>query len=192
VVSPEDRASRRALLRGAGATLAVSAFGVLAGCGTSSAGRKSVKQVPLVTRQADVQLFNRSLHLERRAIAAYIAGIPLLNASQAKVATQFLNQELAHAGELLGLIAAAGGKAIRRAPSYDLGHPRTAQEVLTLLDGLEGNQIAAYLDAIPRLSPGPVRAAVASILANDAQHVSILRLELGSSPAPAAFVTGRE
>jgi Ferritin-like domain len=192
VVSLEDRASRRALLRGAGTTLAVSAFGVLAGCGRSSAGRASVKQVPLAVRQADVRIFNRSLYLERRAIAAYVAGIPLLNASEATVATQFLNQELAHAGELLGLIHAAGGKAIPRAPSYDLGHPRNAQEVFTLLHGLEGNQIAAYLDAIPRLSPGPVRAAVASILANDAQHVSILRLELGSSPAPAPFVTGRE
>jgi len=192
VVSPEKCASRRALLRGAGTTLAVGAFGVLAGCGSSSAGRASVKKVPLVVRQADVTIFNRSLYLERHAIAAYVAGIPLLNASEAKVAKQFLNQELEHAGELLGLIAAAGGKPIPRAPSYDLGHPRNAREVFALLHGLEGNQIATYLDAIPRLSPGPVRAAVASILANDAQHVSILRLELGDSPAPAAFVTGRE
>jgi hypothetical protein len=192
-VSPDgDLASRRTLLRGAGRRLAGGTALLLAGCGTSSAERKSVKTVPLVVRQADVELFNHSLDLERRTIAAYIAGIPLLGGAQAKSAKQFLGQELEHAGELLALIAAAGGKAIPRAPSYDLGHPRNARQVLALLHGLESRQIATYLDAISSLSPGPVRASVASILANDAQHVSILNLALGDSPTPAPFVTGRE
>ena len=51
--------------------------------------------------------------------------------------------------------------------------------MLALLHRLERAQIAAYLDAIPQLSPGPVRAAVASILANDAQHLAVLRLTQG-------------
>jgi bacterioferritin (cytochrome b1) len=192
VVSPEVCASRRALLRGAGVTLAGGAGWLIAGCSGSSVTRTAVEKVPLRTRRADVGLFNRSLDLERQAIAAYTAGIPVLSGADAMAAKQFLSQELQHAGELLALIAAAGGKPIPRAPSYDLGHPRTARDVLALLNTLENRQIAAYVDAIPRLSPGSVRASVASILANDAQHVSILNVALGTPGAPDAFVTGRE
>jgi len=191
VVIEDACGSRRALLGGVGVTVAGGAVVLLTGCGGSSPAPAAVKTVPVRVRQIDVGIFNRSLHLERRSIAAYTAGIPLLTGSVAKAAEQFLSQELAHAGELLGLIHAAGGTPIPRAPSYELGHPRTAAQVLSLLEQLENQQLAAYLDAIPRLSPGPVRASVASILANDAQHVSILRMALGSSPASAAFVTGR-
>ena len=58
-----------------------------------------------------------------------------------------------------------------------------------LLHQLESTQIAGYLRAIPRLSPGPLRAEVASVLANDAQHISILRLAQDANPLPSAFVT---
>jgi hypothetical protein len=164
---------------------------VLAGCGSRSK-HPSLKQAPAPVRRVDVEILNQSLELERRTVEAYIAGIPLLDRSDAKAAKQFLNEELQHTGELLSLIKAAKGKAIPRAASYDLGHPRDGGEVLALLHELERRQIAGYLDAIPRLSPGPVRAAVATILANDAQHVSILRLAQGAAPAPSAFVTGTE
>ena len=67
-----------------------------------------------------------------------------------------------------------------------------SQEVLKLLHSLERDQIGAYLHAIPRLKPGPVRAAAASILASDAQHIAILRLAQGLEPAPSPFVTAAE
>jgi hypothetical protein len=77
-------------------------------------------------------------------------------------------------------------------PSYELGNPRTPEEVLGLLYSLERNAIAAYLASIPSLAPPQVRAAVASILANEAQHVAILRARLGKPAVPAALVTGSE
>jgi hypothetical protein len=132
------------------------------------------------------------LDLERQTVAAYTAGIPLLPRPQARTARQFLDEELEHTGELLSLIKAADGVSVGRRPSYALGHPRSAGDVLTLLHALERAQISEYLAAIPRLSPGPVRAATASILASDAQHIAILRLAQGNVPAPSAFVTGRE
>jgi hypothetical protein len=64
--------------------------------------------------------------------------------------------------------------------------------VLALLHSLESVQIANYLAVIPKLAPGPVRAAVASILANDAQHIAILRLAQGEPALPSAFVTGMQ
>ena len=141
---------------------------------------------------ADVKILNAALDLERRTVAAYTAGIPLLTRPQAKTARQFLNEELQHTGELLSLIKTAGGIPIPRAGSYDLGHPRDGAAVIELLHQLETTQIARYLAAIPKLSPGPLRAAVASILSSDAQHIAILRLTQGLTPVPSAFVTGRE
>jgi len=140
----------------------------------------------------DVELLNRVLDLEHAAIVAYTAGIPLLTGPDQVAAKRFLAQELSHAASLSGMVRQAGGNAHLPKPSYDLGHPRNARDVLVLLHGQESAQIAAYIDVLPGLSPGGARAAVASILANDAQHISILRSAIGRNPAPAAFVTGRE
>ena len=108
------------------------------------------------------------------------------------MAKQFLNEELQHTGELIALIKAAGGKAPAHTAAYDLGHPTDDAAVLALLHGLERAQISAYLAAITRLSPGPVRAAAATILASDAQHIAVLRSKQGLTPMPSAFVTGQE
>ena len=189
----ENGAARRALLKRASSTvIGLSALAV-AGCGGHGKSvQTSVKRAAAPIKQADVALLNQLLDLERKTIAAYTAGIPLLPHPEAKTAKQFLNQELQHTGELLALIKAAGGMAIARRPSYNLGQPGGAAAVLDLLHGLERDQIAAYLAAIPRLSPGLVRAAAASILTNDAQHIAILRLAQGELAAPSAFVTGTE
>jgi Ferritin-like domain len=192
-VVTEDGASRRSLLSGAGVTLGTAAALVLAGCGgRTDPGPAAVKKVPPPIQELDVRILGRLLELERRTVAAYTAGIPLLGRPAARAARQFLGEELQHTGELLSLIKAAGGPPVPRAASYDLGHPRNEAEVLALLHGLERAQIVAYLDAIPRLSPGQVRAAAASVLANDAQHIAILRLAQGLPPTPSAFVTGNE
>jgi Ferritin-like domain len=193
VVSDDDGASRRALLSGAGVTLAGAAALGLAACGRqANTGHESVKKVAAPIQRLDVRILEQLLDLERRTVAAYIAGIPLLSHPDAKTAKQFLDEELEHTGELLSLIKAAGGKGPVRTTSYDLGHPGNAAEVLALLHGLERAQITAYLKAIPRLQPAPVRAAVASILANDAQHIAIIRLARGMTAIPSAFVTGSE
>jgi rubrerythrin len=182
--------SRRRLLGGSGAGLVAGAF-VLAGCSHKS-HRPDVHKIPPHVRAKDVEILNRALDLEHKAIAAYTAGIPLLGGSAHDAAKQFLGQELSHAGELSGLIKQAGGKANKPKASYDLGRPRNRTDVLRLLHELERAEIAVYLAAIPDVSPGSVRAAVAAILGNDAQHVVILRAALGLEPIPSAFVTGGE
>ncbi len=193
MVSEDEGCARRALLRGAGAALVgVGALG-LAACGSSEkTGVTAVKKVSQPVERADIEILGGLLDLERRTVAAYTAGMPLLRRPEAKMAKQFLFEELQHTGELLGLINAAGGDDPARAASYDLGHPRDGAEVLALFHTLERAQIAAYLHAIPRLKPGPVRAAAATILASDAQHIAILRLTQGLPPAPSPFVTAAE
>jgi len=137
-----------------------------------------------------VQLLNRSLDLEYKAIAAYTAGIPLLSGRPREAAKRFLDQELSHSGELAGLVKQAGGKPNRPQSTYDLGHPRSGRDVLELLHELEDREVALYLDAVPRLGSGSARAAITAVLGNDAQHLAIVRGTLGLDPIPAALVTG--
>ena len=186
----DQPSSRRGLLLAAGAGLAGAAGLALAGCGKQSLRQQVHNSKPVLN--ADVDILNHLLHLEHVAIAAYTAGTPLLGPSMAKAGALFLNDELSHAGDLAGLIRETGNKPIKPAPSYDLGHPRNTEEVLMLLHRVEQAQIAGYLNAIPRLEPGMVKQQVCSILANDAQHVAVVRLALGQPAIPSAFVTGRE
>jgi len=189
VVTPDGRASRRALLTGAGTALAGGTL-ALAGCGSAEIGKQAVKKTSARVQAKDIAVLNQALALERRTVAAYIAGMPLLTFTQRKAARQFLNEELEHTGELISLIKAAGGKAPPRADSYALGHPIDGPGVLAVLHSLESLQISRYLEWIPQLSPGPVRAAVASILTVDAQHLSMVRVLEGQVPVPGPFVTG--
>jgi hypothetical protein len=189
VVSEDGRASRRALLTGTGTALAGGAL-ALAGCGSVATGKQAVKQTSLAVRHQDIEILSRALELERRTVAAYIACIPLLTRPQRKAAREYLNEELEHTGELTSLIKAAGGKARPRGDSYALGHPTDGPGALAVLHALEALQISSYLEWIPQLSPAPVRAAVASILTVDAQHLSMVRVMQGQEPVPGPFVTG--
>jgi hypothetical protein len=190
VVSEGGRASRRALLTGTGTALAGGAL-ALAGCGSVDTGKKAVKKTSAPVRRQDIEILGRALELERRTVAAYIACIPLLTRPERKPFREFLNEELQHTGELASLIKAAGSKAPPRADSYPLGHPPTdGPGALAVLHSLEALQISSYLGWIPRLSPGPVRAAVASILTVDAQHLAMVRVAQGQDPVPGPFVTG--
>ncbi len=185
--SEGEPSSRRNLLLAAGAGLAGA---LLAGCGGESIKQQVHNSEPVLTN--DVDLLNHLLHLEHTAIAAYTAGIPLLDQPTAKAGQLFLNDEISHAGDVAGLVREAGGKPIKPAPTYALGHPRTSEEVLMLLHVVENAQIAGYLYAIKQLEPGVVKQQVASILANDAQHVAVVRAALGQSAIPSAFVNGRD
>lgn len=187
--SLHDHRSRRALLRGAGVTVAAGAALGLTACGGTR--HHHVPADPVAAR-TDVALLNAAIDAEYHAIAAYTAGIPILGGRQRDAAKQFLNQDLTHATELISLIKKAGGAAHDRSPSYDLGHPQTPAEVLALLHGVERSLIRTYLQVIPRLQPGVTRSVVGSMLANEAEHVSMLRAHLGLAPVPAAFVSGNE
>jgi hypothetical protein len=180
--------SRRTLLSRYGAGLGAAVI-VLAGCGSRSQ-KAEVQALPPAAQNLDVEVLNRSLDLEHEAIAAYTAGIPLLGGRAKEAAKRFLDQELSHSGELAGLVKQAGGKPHKPKPVYDLGQPHDDHGVLSLLHELERRELRLYLQAVTQVSPGSVRAAVAAVLANDAQHLAILRSSLKLDPIPSAFVTG--
>ena len=188
MVRAAEPATRRRLLGTSLASSAVAAAAALSGCADTRQRLRLSGSSP----DSDAALLNQLLVLERRAIAAYTAGIPLLSGSDLRAGIAFLRQELDHAGMLIALIKRAGGTAPPRAASYDLGHPRSPRDVLVLLHQVERAQLAAYVNAVPRLSAGSLRAAAATILSDDAQHVSVLRKSLRMSPIPSPFVNGTE
>ena len=163
---------------------------LLSACGGDSL-KAQLKRDPPVA-QTDVELLNHLVDLEYLAVAAYTAGLPLLHRPASRAAKQFLVQELGHAQGLSILVREAGGKANKPRDSYDLGNPRTAADVLRLLHTVETLQVAAYVEAIPRLGPAKVRTLTTQYFANDAQHISVVRSLQGQAPLPAPFVTGRE
>jgi hypothetical protein len=191
-----DSASRRALLRAASAGVVGGAAVLLSACGGShhdvATQTTTTTTSGPINNPADAAMLNHLLDLEHLGIAAYTAGIPLLTPAGRKDGQLFLNQEIAHAGELGGLVNQVGGVPNKGKESYDLGHPRSGDDVLRLLHGVERAQISAYLHAIPKVSLGSTRAALAAMLGNDAQHIAVLRLMLGRHPIPSAVVTGRE
>jgi rubrerythrin len=164
----------------------------VAACGGSSRSSSTTATTNGQTGlAADVGILNNAIDLEHTAIAAYTAGIPLLSGTSQKAARQFLLQEISHVFTLSTLIKRGGGKPRPAKPSYNLGHPRREADVLALLHMVERTLISAYLDAIPKVSPGDIRARLASILANEAQHTAILRQALGQ-PVTDALVSGAE
>ena len=186
--SEGDPSSRRGLLAVAGAGLGAV---LLAACGHKSLKAQVHNAQPVL--QSDVELLNHLLDFEHWAIAAYTAATPLLPSATVKAGKLFLGDEISHAGDLAGMVRAAGGKPVKPRPSYPLGsQPRNTAEVLGVLHTVERALVTAYLDAIPQLRPGTVKQQVASIFANDAQHLAVVRAALHLPAVPSAFVTGRE
>jgi bacterioferritin (cytochrome b1) len=165
----------------------IATAGLAGGCG-GAGPVKAIRQ----GRAADADLLNGVLAIEQRAIAAYTAAAPLLGGFGQKMAGQFLSQELLHAGILRKLVHDAGGRPHNPLGHYDFGHPRGRRHLLALLHDLEREQIAAYLHAIPRMSTPFLRQTLASVLANDAQHVTVLRAQQGITALPGPLLTASE
>ena|GEM_PF-582302 len=176
--------SRRSLLAGAAGATALA----LAGCGSKPL-REKIRDGAHVA-PGDLGPLNALLDVEHYAIAAYAAAIPLLGPAAARAGKQFLAQELAHAVELSDLVHRAGGRPHKPPASYNLGHPRDQAQALALLQHVEDVQLGAYLERLPDLSGGHVRATLVTIYANEAQHLAVLRMAAGETPTSGALVAG--
>jgi len=188
-VSGSGSLSRRRLL---GVSGAAGAAAVVAGCGLIPPVQSPVSRIPLRVTGSDVPLLDGLLQSEYHAAYAYTASVPRLNRYGVRLARWFLHQELGHITVLYSLIRSGHAKPSAPLSSYPIGHPRDQRELLGELHVVEASSLTTYSHAIPRLSSGKLRAIAASIMANRAQHVSLLRLALGMEPVPSALATGSE
>ncbi|MDQ3722824.1 MAG: ferritin-like domain-containing protein [Actinomycetota bacterium] len=184
-----DPQSRRRFFRMSGVSVAGTSAVFLAACSDDT--KNPVKNGPDESDMADVEILNGALDLELMAVAAYKAGAGKLTGDMLAMVKSFLEQEQEHADGLAAAIEDADGTPNRAKESYDFPVLRSQTDVLRFAVDLENTAIAAYIDALPKLSQGDLRATAASIITNEAEHVSILLDALGREPVPAAFVTGR-
>jgi rubrerythrin len=184
-----DPLSRRRFFRRSGVSVAGGSAAFLAGCGDDT--KNPVQTGPDESDQADVEILNGVLDLELMSVAAYKVGAGRLQGRMLEVVKRFLEQEQAHADGLATAITDAGGQPNRAKSSCDFPAMGSQTDVLRFAVDVENTAIAAYIDALPKLTRGDLRATAASIITNEAEHVAMLLEALGEDPAPTAFVTGK-
>ena len=137
--------------------------------------------------EGDIATLNFVLELEHEAVAAYTAV-----AARLDMAKVFAEQEREHAGALVDAIKDLGGKPSKAEVADDYGFPQldAEEDVLKFALDLENTTVAAYIDALPKLSSPDLRGTAASIVTNEAEHLSVLLGALGEAQAPDPFVTG--
>jgi rubrerythrin len=182
--------SRRRFFRYSGVSLASGSAVFLAACSDDTKLPQS-EIGPDESDAADVEILNSALDLELMAVAAYKAGAGRLKGELLQVAKLFLEHEQEHADGLAAAIKDAGGKPNRAKSDYEFPRLRSQDDVLRFAIELENTAIAAYIDALPKLGKGDLRATAASIIANEAEHVAVLLGALGEEQVPGAFVLGR-
>lgn len=161
---------------------------VLAGCsGGGEPGGGSAAQ----RAEVDVELLNAVLDLEHTTVAAYGAAAARLRGDLVRVGRRFREHEREHAARLARLVRELGGAPRPPRSAYDLPALRDEAGALRLVAELEDASVAAYIDALPRLSQPELRGELAGIVAAEAEHLAILHEALGQEPVPQPFVTGR-
>lgn len=177
--------SRRRFLRVGGVILVGGSSMAVSACGSA---RETV--VAPVHPARDSEILNSALDLEHLAVAAYAACASALDSRLAPTARRFRDQEREHVDGLRQAIRRLGGKPNGARRAYALPDFEDGRAALRYAGELEAAKVAAYVDALPRLSEPELRATTASIACCEAEHLAVLRTALGQQPVPVAFVTG--
>ena len=183
--------SRRGFLRLAGlAALAGPAAGLAACSGDSRRLREP--RVDSGGSERDTPVLNALLDVEYLAVAAYAEASRRVRGAPGQLSRIHLAHERAHAGELRRTIERLGGTPNPPLPEWrytrELGPARSGRELLQRALDVEETAVTAYVDALPRLSSGTLRARTTTIIVAEGQHISLLLEQLGRGPAPEPFV----
>ena len=148
----------------------------------------------------DAEILSGAIHLEQVAVLAYGAAIDskLLTPAFAKVAARFRDHEQQHADALTTALTDLGGTPPPKATAKDidavvkgLADVTSQRDVAAFAIELEMVAVAAYYDAHRKLIDAKLLQTGASIMANEAQHLVVLRQAIKRDPVPNAFETGK-
>jgi len=144
----------------------------------------------------DASIVEAAIGLEQQAVLAYTAAAKgdKLGRGSGRL---FARQEQEHADVLIAALKDLGGTAPER--------PSNPREIPGLAEAAAGSQddfarfaiefetatVQAYYEATARLKDPKLLSAAVSIMANEAQHLVVLRQAIGQNPSPHAFVTGQ-
>jgi rubrerythrin len=193
VVARAGGLSRRRLIAEAG-TGAAGALGVLlSGCGGGTTAANEARNLygqASEERNADAAMLDAALEIELSLAALYAAIEPRVPRAPRALVRRIAAQEHAHAQSLRKAIQGLGGVPTAL-PAKPVGAPRNAGDALGVAVREENRAIAFYVDALPKLSAdNKLRAPLASIMTNEAEHLTLLAQALGL-PAVQAFVRGQ-
>ena len=149
----------------------------------------------------DADILERAIGLERIAILAYGVAIDskLLSPGFTRVAKQFRSHEQEHADALSTALMDLGGTPPAKKPTVEdidgvvegIGEVKSQADVANFAIELEMAAVAAYYEAHRKLVDAKLLQAGASIMANEAQHLVVLRQAVKRAPVPNAFETGK-
>jgi hypothetical protein len=199
-------ATRRRSLCSLVATLLLLA--ALAGCGGSSgsstapaasattaegAARDVSTPTPSSQQSADAALLDKVLGRQEAAVDAYTKVIPTLSPRLARTASYFRAQEQEHVDATIKALRGLEAPAEGTVEPVEPGELKSEGERLLFLYELEGSSIDEELSAISKLEAAWPRSLLASTVADQAQHLTLLRQALGAGPlasVPLPFENG--
>jgi hypothetical protein len=175
-------AARRALLLGVVAALAL-ALGACGGGESSSA----------TDSERDVRVLNEILGRQLAVVAAYDQVLPHLRGADLAAAQQFRAQEQEHVDATTKTLRGIGGESDPPDETIEANDLNTRADSLGFLYEMESATLDAELSAVGKLIVDWPRPLLASMAASQAQHLVVLRRELGArqpEEVPSAFETG--
>jgi rubrerythrin len=139
----------------------------------------------------DVKLLNTAIGLERAGIKAYsdAAGTKLLSPAVLAVATQFMNDHIAHRDALIAAVKQAG--ATPTDETLQITYPTLATEadILNFAYGIERQAANTYLTVIPVFKNRDLAHTAGAILGVESTHVALLGEALRKGEVyPSGFV----
>ncbi len=165
---------RRAAILIALTTVTASAF--VTGCGGGDAGPGGTADAE---KAADAEIVNTAIGQELTLIDAYRQGLPLLGGEDRRVARHFIAQEQEHINGLTKLLRGLNGDYEGEAGETDFSEVKSERDFLTLAYEMTSDQLTAYIYDVPSLATPAPQALAATMAANEAQHLVVLRQALG-------------
>ena len=143
----------------------------------------------------DAAILEAAIGLEQTAVVAYSAAVDsgLLDAKVKPVAKLFRDQEQEHADGLTTALEALGGKPPKPPQPEQvkgLADLKSQADVANFAIELETMAVGAYYDAHGKLKDAKLLETGAQIMANEGQHLAVLRPLVKKPPVPDAFETG--
>lgn len=164
----------------------------LGGCGGGD-DQSAPSTSAAVEKEEDGAVLNEVLSRQTAAVAAYEAALPALALRTTRLALLFRSQEQEHIDGILKALRGLG-EADERAPeTIEADGLKSQNDYLRFFYEIESATIEAETTAIAKLNAASARALLAGTVANQAQHLVLLRRALGARPTnwvPSPFENG--
>ena len=158
----------------------------LTACGGGDGGSTTDKA-------GDVRVLNELLARQLAAVAVYESVARELHGEDLAATRAFLAQEQEHVNATTKTLRGLDAEADPPEETIEVGRLDSRDEAIALLYEMESATVDAELHALAQLTIGWPRPLVASMAANQAQRLVLIRRALGAGPLesiPEAFETG--